>query len=160
MEIILIIAGVVAIVALLIMKRKKSKKAADFKILNSINSCLKQSGFELTPHGAAVSLMLTNNGYTAGDAFSYIAVVTAAQHFDNHRDVDTLLVLSKACVTLSITLKLMNDAGYLSNGVFDDDISALSGLMNVDSDTNFWVNKILSENEFANTSAVAVLIDQ
>lgn len=160
MEILLLVLIIVAIYSTIRYRRNKAKKESDFKVLNYINNCLKQSGFELTPHGAAVSLMLTNNGYTAGDAFSYIAVVTAAQHFDNHHDVDTLLVLSKACVTLSITLKLMNDAGYLSSGVFDDDISALSGLMNVDSDTNFWVNKILSENEFANTSAVAVLIDQ
>lgn len=160
MEILLLVLIIVAIYLTIRYRRNKAKKESDFKVLNYINNCLKQSGFELTPHGAAVSLMLTNNGYSPGDAFSYVGVVAVAQHFDKSHDVETLLVLSKSCATLSLTLKLMDDAGYLSNGVLDDDLSALSGLMNIDNNTNFWVNKILSENEFANTGAVALLITQ
>ncbi|WP_225182170.1 hypothetical protein [Pectobacterium aroidearum] len=117
---------------------------------------LKRNGYEITPHGSGVVLMSIVSGYTKEETFSYVGLISLAQHaYDSGNNVIMLAdVASRGLAIAKITNELFK-AGKIREELYINDISALSKIINIDDKQEETILLVLENDPAANADRVA-----
>ena len=141
---------------------KKCRKAEDEKLTSNINAIsfisntLEVSGYTITRHGIAVSLMLMANGYSKEETFSYIALMSITQHANEAGDnVIELMKASTRGPSIANSIHDLYKSGGIRKELFENDINALSSVISIDENQQQWIDKILTSDPAANADKVA-----
>ncbi|WP_109373625.1 hypothetical protein [Proteus genomosp. 6] len=158
MKIFLIIITAI-IISLIIWKRTLQKKQNhQLETLKTINFYLEKSGYELTPYGAAVSVLSLNSGYSMAETFSHVSVIATAQAIKNNKNATVLVLILQNCVSLSNDINIFYNSGQIVENIYNNDINAMANLVALNTDVDSWIDNILLSEKISSKDIVAELI--
>ncbi|MDQ9401631.1 hypothetical protein [Serratia marcescens] len=125
--------------------------------LNFIQSMLEKCGYKLSPHGAAVSLMLMDSDYNKEETLSYVGLIALAQNMRTAGDgMVNIMQATGRGAKLAAIIKNLHDYGYIRTELFNNDISAISRLTNLDADHKAMIGVVLGSDPHADADDVAI----
>ncbi|HIE0439259.1 TPA: hypothetical protein ACXJAC_002633 [Serratia marcescens] len=125
--------------------------------LNFIQSMLEKCGYQLSPHGAAVSLMLMDSDYNKEETLSYVGLIALAQNMRTAGNgmVNIMHAISRGN-KLAALVENLRDQGYIRAELFNNDMSAITALINLDADHNAMIGVVLGNDPHADADDVAI----
>lgn len=125
--------------------------------LNFIQSMLEKCGYQLSPHGAAVSLMLMDSDYNKEETLSYVGLIALSQNMRTAGDgmINIMQAVGRG-TKLAAIIKKLHDYGYIRTELFNNDIPAISKLTNLDADHKAMIGAVLGSDPHADADDVAI----
>lgn len=131
-------------------------RKAGVEELNFIQSMLEKCGYQLSPHGAAVSLMLMDGDYNKEETLSYVGLIALAQNMRTSGDgMINIMQANGRGAKLAAIIKNLHDYGYIRTELFNNDISAIASLTNLDANHKVMIGVVLSSDPHADADDVA-----
>ena len=166
MEIFWVAVGVIlaivifAIIAKQSAKNNKHKEDAQRReAMDFIDHLLKLSGYQMTLHGSAISIIFLLNGYTKEETFLYMALISSAQHIqDSGNDATELMSASVRGASLAKDINALYKSGGIRGDIYQNEMNALLHLIDINENQESWVDVVLKGDPTANADRVSLPI--
>lgn len=134
-------------------------RKAGMEELTFIQSMLEKCGYQLSPHGAAVSFMLMDSDYSKEETLSYVGLIAIAQNMRTADDgIINIMQATGRGTKLAAIIKNLHDYGYIRTELFNNDMSVITALINLDANHKDMIGVVLGSDPHADADDVAVNI--
>ncbi|HEN5180794.1 TPA: hypothetical protein U6I94_001225 [Klebsiella pneumoniae] len=129
---------------------------ADVEELNFINEQLESCGYQLSPHGAAVALMLMDSDYSKEESLSYIGLIALAQDMiSSGKGINDMLNVSKRGKLLIEIVANLYSNGMIRDELYLNDTSAIKSITFIEENYDDIINLVINSDPHANADRVA-----
>ncbi|MCF4097865.1 hypothetical protein [Maritalea mediterranea] len=127
-------------------KKRKTFVQSNASPVQQVERFTKHLGLDLTPYGAGVALLSTESGYSPAETASHFAVVTIARDMKAAMDdIEDMVSLVPRGYAILECLKDLKDKGFIREELWANDATAIGKIINPSSETEEWIERILSD---------------
>lgn len=129
---------------------------ADVEELNFINEHLESCGYQLSPHGATVALMLMESDYSKEESLSYIGLIALAQDMiSSGKGINDMLNVSKRGKLLIEIVANLYKNGMIRDELYLNDTSAIKSITFIEENYDDIINLVINSDPHANADRIA-----
>ncbi|HBR2909553.1 TPA: hypothetical protein L9R01_003873 [Klebsiella pneumoniae] len=129
---------------------------ADTEELNFIHGHLESCGYQLSPHGAAVALMLMESDYSKEESLSYLGLIALAQDMiSSGKGINDILNVSKRGKCLIEIIGNLHKNGLIRYELYLNDISAIKSITFIEENYGDIIKLVINSDPHANADRVA-----